>query len=536
MRAYLFAFCVLACGCADDPAPAPAQSNACLSVDPGPSPIRRMTRFEYNNTVRDLLGDTTSPAAGFGAEEEALGFNNNAANLVTSSTLAEKYMLAAEGISARVTEKLSRILPCDPAHIGEEPCAREFIDRFGARAYRRPLAPGEADMLYAVFAYGRTIHDFREGIRMVIEAALQSPHFLYRVEFGAPNRPSDGIVRLNNWEIASRLSYLLWGTMPDDELFAAAEAGLLQTRKEISAQARRMLDDPKARDVTLEFHRQWLDYDRIASATKDPVLFPTWSSDLKNAMKKETERFIDAVIFEESGDLGALLTASYSYLSPELAEFYGVTPPSGSGFERVELDPSERAGLLTMGSLLTINAHSNQTSPVHRGKLVREAFLCDIMPPPPPDAVIVVPEPDPDSTARERFAEHSKNPACAGCHQLMDPLGFGFENYDPIGRFRAEENGAPIDASGNIVDSDINGEFIGAVELAHKLTGSEDVRGCYTKQWFRYASGRGETRADDCSMAVLKERFKATGGNIKELLVALTQTDAFLYRKAGGAQ
>lgn len=538
MRAYLLSFSILAFGCADDPAPAdpPAQLNACSAADPGPSPIRRMTRFEYNNTVRDLLGDETMPAADFGAEEEALGFNNNAANLVTSSTLAEKYMIAAEGISARAIKAPSRLLPCEPEVIGDEPCARQFIDRFATRAYRRPLAPGEADLLFAVFAYGRTIHDFSEGIRMVIETALQSPHFLYRVEFGGKNGPFEGIVRLNDWEMASRLSYFLWGTMPDDDLFAAAEAGLLQTKKQISGQARRMLDDPKAREVTLDFHRQWLDYDRIASATKDPVLFPSWSPALKDAMKEETEMFIDAVIFDDDGDLGELLTAPYTYLNPELAAFYGVDAPGGPGFERVELDPTQRAGLLTMGSLLTMNAHSNQTSPVHRGKLVREAFLCDPMPMPPPDAVITVPTPDPNSTARERFAEHSKNPACNVCHALMDPLGFGFENYDAVGRFRTEENGAPVDASGSIIESDINGDFDGAVELAHKLTGSEDVRGCYAKQWFRYATGRGETRADNCSMDALKERFRATGSNIKELLVALTQTDAFLYRKAGGAQ
>jgi hypothetical protein len=541
MRARLFALsalCALAFGCADDPEPAapPVQSGECLTVDPGPSPIRRMTRFEYNNTVRDLLGDKTLPAADFGAEEEALGFNNNAANLVTSSTLAEKYMLAAEGISSRATEKLSRILPCEPELIGDEPCARQFIDHFGARAYRRPLAPGEADMLFALYSFGHTVHDFREGIRMVIEAALQSPHFLYRVELGAPDGPSENVVRLNDWEMASRLSYFLWGTMPDDQLFTAAEAGLLNTKEQVADQAKRMLDDPRARQVTLDFHRQWLDYDRIASATKDPALFPSWSALLKDAMREETERFINAVIFEEGGELGALLTASYTYLSPELAEFYGVTVPSGPGFNRVELDPTERAGLLTMGSLLALNAHSNQTSPVHRGKLVREAFLCDIMPMPPPDAMITVPTPDPNSTARERFAEHSKNSACRGCHELMDPIGFGFESYDAVGRFREEENGAPVDASGSIVQSDINGEFDGAVELAHKLTGSEDVRACYATQWFRYASGRGETHADDCSMAALRERFKAAGGNIQELLVALTQTDAFLYRKAGGAQ
>jgi hypothetical protein len=517
--------------------PPDIQPQSCVDgPQPGDSPIRRMTRFEYNNTVRDLLGDDTNPADSFGAEEEALGFNNNAANLVTSSTLAEKYMLAAEDIALRATEPLGKVVKCDPAVIGEEPCAREFIAEFGKLAFRRPLTVEESDMFFELWQFGRNETDFRVGVELVIQAALQSPPFLYRVEFGLPAEEGAAVVELDPWETASRLSYLLWGTMPDEELFAAAEAGQLATKEEIATQARRMLDDPRAKDAVANFHQQWLDYDRIANVGKNAALFPDWSSAVGQLMREETRAFIDHVVFTGEGSLDALLTAPYSFMNAELAEFYDVDGPAGAAFEKVELDATKRAGLLTIGTLLTINAHSDQTSPVHRGKLVREQLLCDTMPPPPPDVMITVPAPDPNSTAKERFAQHSADPACSGCHMLMDPIGFGFENYDAIARFRTMENDKPIDATGELAQSDVDGKFDGVVELAGILAGSGDVQGCYTKQWFRYAYGRGETSGDDCTMDWLDARFAEVGGDVKELLVALTQTDAFFYRKAGGAK
>ena len=519
-------------GSADPPLPPLACGTA---VQPGPAPIRRMTRFEYDNTVRDLLGDTTHPAADFGAEEEALGFNNNAANLVTSSALVEKYMVAAEGIAERATEAMSSVVPCDPAAIGEDACAQQFIASFGKRAFRRPLAQDEAELLLGVYQQGRADADFRAGIEMVIEVALQSPAFLYRVEFGVTPRAGEATVRLDGWETASRLSYFLWGSMPDADLFAAAETGKLATKEDIAAQARRMLDEPRARDATGDFHQQWLHYDRIASVGKDAKLFPSWSPAVGQLMRAETSAFIDHVVFEDGGDLHALLTAPYSFMNKDLAAFYGVPGPAGDGFERVDLDPTQRAGILTTGTLLTINAHSNQTSPVHRGKLVRERFFCAQMPPPPKDVKITVPEPTAGSTARERFAEHSQNQACKGCHELMDGIGFGFENYDAVGRYRTEEDGQAIDASGSIAASDVDGSFDGAVAMSKKLAGSHQVERCYATQWFRYAYGRGESAEDACTLAALGDQFAETGGDIKELIVALTQTDAFLYRKAGGA-
>ncbi len=511
----------------------PQPTADCSTPTPGAAPVRRMTRTEYNNTVRDLLGDTTSPAQGFALEEEALGFNNNAANLVTSAALAEKYMLAAEGVAARATAPGTNRIGCDSVALGNEACARQFIESFGKRAFRRPLSSDETALFYAQFSAGLAAEDFVTGIQMVIETALQSPPFLYRVERGVAPAAALTPVRLTDWETASRLSYLLWGSMPDDTLFGAAEQGKLNLREDIAAQARRMLEDAKAHDAVANFHEQWLDYDRVANVGKDAAAFPEWNTELGPLMHEETRRFLDDAVFGEGGGLSYLLSSPNTFLNPKLATFYGVAAPAAEGFTRVTLDASQRAGLLTLGSLLTINAHSNQTSPVHRGKLVRERLLCANIPPPPANVMIKAPEPDPNSTTRQRFAQHSADATCKGCHTLMDPVGFGFENYDGMGRYRLTENGVAVDASGELTGTDVDGTFSGVVGLAAKLAQSANVRDCYATQWFRFAYGRGENTADACSLATLSSHLGNSGGNIKELLVALTQTDAFLYRPAG---
>lgn len=526
-----------------DPDPDPEPQLVCTGeIEPGPSPIRRMTRFEYNSTVRDLLGDTTKPASTFGAEEEALGFNNNAANLNVSDQLANKYLIAAEGVSERATDPavMAATLGCDVAASGQDACAQQFIATFLPRAFRRPVAQEEKDAFFALYQKGLAEPEepdpFRVGIQLVIQAALQSPAFLYRVEMGLPAEPGATYQRLSDHEMASRLSYFLWGTMPDPELFAAAEAGQLGTKEEIEAQARRMLADPKARDAIEEFHTQWLDYDRIGNITKDTALFPDYSPAIGQMMREEMRAFIEHAIFEGKGDLATMLTAPYSIMPPELATFYGYAPPEGAvpgEPVKIDLPPTERGGLLTLGALMTINAHTNQTSPVHRGKLVREQFLCFQMPPPPPDVNPVAPQPGDGTTAKERFAQHSNDDGCKACHRLMDPIGFGFENYDSIGRYRTMDSGSPIDATGSVADSDVPA-FQNAVDLVNKMADSEDVQGCYVKQWFRFGYGRGETKADACTVKTLQEGFLDQGGDVRELLVALTQTDAFLYRRAGG--
>ena len=518
-----------------DPDGPPDGTLSCdaAAIHAGDAPVRRMTRFEYDSTVRDLLGDGSAPSSSFPADEVSGIFNNQASTLVVTQLLAEGYMNAAESVAATAVQSLDALVGCDPQMDGPDACGAQFIESFGKRAFRRPLDADARAMLTSVFTSALTQWDFQTGIRLVIETALQSPRFLYRLELGMPDPGSPGVAKLDDHEIASRLSYLLWGSMPDDALFAAADAHALQKPEELAKQARRMLADPRARAVVADFHDQWLGLGKLDTTDKDTTVFPAYNPLLKAAWRQETAAFVNDVVFDGHGDLATLLTAPYTMMNGDLAAYYGVSGgPSGSGFQRVDLDPEQRSGLLTQPSVLAVNAHANQTSPVHRGKFVRERLLCEPIAPPPPNVKAVPPEVDPTATTREKFAQHSKDPYCASCHHLMDPIGFGFEHYDGIGLWRAQDHNLPVDATGEVKDSkDANGKFDGAVELAQRLAKSEEVRACVVTQWFRYGHGRPDVKDDGCTIAQLQASFATAKYDIKELLVALTQTDAFRYRK-----
>ncbi|HEU4406293.1 MAG TPA: DUF1592 domain-containing protein [Polyangiaceae bacterium] len=522
-------------GCQSADEVAPASAPLCgVDTSPGPAPARRLTRWEYNNTVRDLLGDGSRPADAFPADEEALGFSNNATALTTSSTLVQSYMLAAEGLAERAAERLGPLLPCDPAGPAGDACGRQFVAAFGRRAFRRPLGDDEVEGFAGLFRGGAGAGD---GAKLVVEAMLQSPPFLYRIELAGAPAEGAASVPLGPFELASRLSYFLWGTMPDDALFAAAESGRLAAREGVAAEARRMLADPKARELVGRFHEEWLDYDRVLSLGrgKSAQYFPEWSPEYPPLMLEEARAFVGHVVFDEpAGDLTTLLTAPYTFVNAELAAFYGLEgAPAGEAFARVE--GGGRAGLLTLGALLAFHAHSDQTSPVHRGQMVRERLLCDPVPPPPPEFDTTVPKVDEAPTARARFAAHSEQRACSGCHVKLDPIGFGFEAFDGVGRPRQlEADGSAVDASGELTGTDVDGRFVGVPELAARLARSAQVRRCYVTQWFRFAQGRAEAEADRCSLESLREAFAASGGNVRELLVSMTQTDAFLFRPVGG--
>ena len=512
------------------------------------TPIRRLTRFEYNNTVRDLLGDTTNPADVLPPEEEVAGFNNQAAALTSSDLLIEQYMKVAEDVSERAVQNLTGLLPCDPALDGEDACALSFIESFGRRAYRRALSQSEIARFKSLFDWALQDADlgrFKDGIQLVIEAALQSPKFLYRAELGEETPIEGDIVPFTSWEMATKLSYMLWNSMPDDELFAAAEADALRTKDQIKAQAVRMIEDDKARDVIRNFHTQWLMLTHLDSVTKDTGVYPTFRGSLRPLWKEEIQAFIEHVIMEGDGSLQTLLTADYSFMNEELAAFYGddvLDSVTGSEFRQVQLDPARRAGLLSTAGLMATHANLNQSSPVFRGKFVREQLMCDTLPLPPNDLVIEPPELDPNKTTKEQFEEIGANPSCSGCHALMNPIGFIFEHYDGVGLWRDQQNGKDIDATGEVVQTeDIDGTYDGAVELAHALAESTQVRECVSSQWFRFAYNRTVTTEDSCSLEQLNQVFADSGFDIKTLLVELTQTNAFLYRRAvdldsGGAQ
>ncbi len=503
------------------PSPDGVVESASCTPDPGPSSMRRLDRFEYDNTVRDLLGDESRPARDFPAEEEAFGFTNNSSLLGMSPVLGEQLMTVAETLAERALPRVSTLAGgCDVAKQGAPTCARAFVQRFGLHAFRRPLEQDEIDAFVALHASGGT---FERGARYVISAMLQSPAFLYRIEGnGSTVAP---------YELASRLSYLLWGSMPDDTLFAAADEGNLATAADVEREARRMVRDPRAQGMVAQFHREWLELERIGEAVKDAAVYPAWNNEVRADQKHETELFLEEVFFRD-GRLSSLFTAPYTFVNARLAGLYGVESPAGSGFVKVPVDPTKRMGFLTQGSFLSANAKSNQTSPIHRGKFVREKLLCDLLPPPPNNIVIKPPDVTPDSTTRERFEQHTANPACQGCHRLMDPIGFGFEHFDGIGRYRAVEAGKAVDAKGEIVSTtDADGTFSSVSELANKLARSKQVESCVIVQWFRFAYGRRESEADRCTLEKLRTGFTSGGGDMRELLVQLALTETFRSRR-----
>ncbi len=513
------------------------------------TPIRRLTRFEYNNTVRDLLGDDTNPADALPPEEEVAGFNNQAGALTTSDLLVEQYANVAETVSARAVTNIEALMDgCDPVSQGGDGCALSFIERWGQRAYRRPLVQEEIDRLKGVFDWAVADPDlgtFEDGIQMVIEVVLQSPFFLYRPEYGSDTPIEGDVVPFTSWEMATKLSYMFWNSMPDDPLFEAAANDALVTREQIAAQARRMLEDGRAKDTIRNFHRQWLLLTELENVTKDTSIYPAFNASLRPLWEEEIQTFIEQVILEGDGTLETLLTGDYSFMNEELANFYGndvIDPVTGTEFRRVQLDPTRRSGLLTSAALMATHANLNQSSPVFRGKFVREQLMCDTLPLPPNDLVIEPPELDPTKTTKEQFEEIGADPACASCHSLMNPIGFIFEHYDGVGQWRDQQNGKDIDAVGEVVQTDdLDGTYDGAIELAQALATSTQVQECVSSQWFRFSYNRSVTPEDSCSLDQINETFVASNFNVRELLVALTQTNAFLYRRAvvaeqGGAQ
>ncbi len=503
----------------------------CSKINVSFAPLKRLTREQYDNSMRDLLGVDTRPSNAIAADEKLSAFYSNSVSPVTRLTV-EQYSDAAEDVArAVVAEKLETITGCSGANQNTV-CADQFIASFGERAFRRPLAVEEAARYHELFvAY--EAGGFASAIRLVLQTMLQSPSFVYHLEL-TPAPSGAAITPLGGYELASRLSFALWNTSPDRDLLAAAAAGTLDSEQGLKAQAERLLASDRSRDALASFHLQWLGLDGLLENTvKDRVLFPNWNTELKTAMRDETVGFADFVIRRGDGKLTTLLSAPFTVASgnPELLKIYGATADPGPD-GTIALDPTQRAGLLTQAAFLATHAHSNQTSPVHRGLAVRKNLLCTPLPDPPANVDNTPPEPDPTATTRVRFEQHRVDPSCRGCHELLDPIGVGFEVYDALGSYRTMENNLPIDSAGELVAAgDASGPFNGAVELARRLAESAEVRDCVKKQWFRFSLGRSEGDQDACTLLSLSEQFAASDYDIKALLLALVTSDAFRYRK-----
>lgn len=528
-------------GCATDDVPShpatggsagsgggPTEPVSCESTVPGAAPLRPLTRFQYDNVVRDLLGDTTKPAQAFPPENEVDGYRTYAAANVANPLLIERYLSTAEAVAGRaVKERLADVAPCAEG-ADAATCGHDFVKAFITRAFRRPPTDAELLPLTQLFDVGNA-KSYSYGVELVVQAVLQSPQFLYRIDSLRAPTPETGAIALGPYELASRLSFTLWGSVPDPQLIAAAEAGQLVTAADVEREARRLLDDPRAHDIVRDFGDQWLGLARLDGAVREGTDVEV--TRLNGALRESINAFIDDAYFGQHGSFERLFTDSRVWLNSTLSPIYGGAA-TGEGFEPQET-AEPRSGLLTQPALLALLSHSDQTAPVIRGVFVRERFLCLPVASPPPEVNAVPPDPDPNATTRERFRQHTEQEACSGCHKLIDGIGFGFERYDQLGRYRATENGLDVDDSGEVLgtgEATLEGAFNGLGELSARLSTSEISRNCLVTNWYRYSFGRQEQPADGCSIDQVKERFKTSQGSLKELLVGLTQTDAFLYR------
>lgn len=491
---------------------------------PAPPTLFRLTRAQYLNSVRDLLGAVELPAD-IEADTPLHGFTSIGASEVTISPRAvEQYEAAAHQLAQQVfaAERRVAFTGCDAP---DAACARGFLARFGRQAWRRPLSQAELDALTGLFEQLATdLQDRWQALQFTTAGVLQAPDFLFRVEQGEPAASGR---RYTGYEMAARLSYLLWNSTPDAALLDAAERGELTDAAGVQAQAERLLADPRARDTIRAYFGEYFNLGRLDHLEKDRDLFPQMSATLGAAMRGEIERVIDDLVFEQDTDLRALLTTRRTFVTAELAALYNLPAVEETGFVPVEL-PADgpRGGLMTMGGILALNAHNTVTSPTHRGKFIQNMLLCFDVPPPPPGVVTSLEEIPDDGvpiTTRQKLARHAEDPACAGCHTLMDPMGLPLENFDAIGAWRTTENGLPIDASGAI-----NGEpFVGARALGERLREQDAIADCVARRLFRHATGRLEEPGQERAVLDLTDAFIADGHRFKSLLIELVLSDGF---------
>ncbi len=498
----------------------------------GQTALRRLGKGELLNTMHDLL-----PALpqGFDANIDLPLDNDIQLAFSLPGTVSDlevkRFMDLAEATIATLgTRAPGNQVSCTGSD--QTACARSFVTTFGKRAFRRPLDPVEVDDLIALYTKLRTDpqmnYGFADALGIVVEAMLQSPGFLYRWERGLAAPQMDGaLVKYDHYEMASRLSYFLWNSMPDDALFAAADAGKLATPDQLAEQATRLLQDPRTDSTLADFVTQWLELGTLSGLIKDANVYPTFKPELRDSMRAETVAFSRDVLRGSQPTFSALLTAPYTFVDARLAQYYGVVPDATG---RVDLSGTARLGLLTQGAVMAVKGNSYRTSPVRRGKFVLNRMLCGTVPPPPPDVVPELPPPDPTKTVRQQMADHRSKPSCAACHQTMDLLGFAFEHFDGAGNYRNDDSGHPIDSSGSATLDGATVNFQDATALAKLLASSHEAHDCFTRQWLRYAIDRFEQTADTAAVGYLTTSYEGSGLDTRDLIVRITRTLPFSHR------
>jgi hypothetical protein len=499
--------------------------------------LRRLTVTELDNSIRDLLQDDSRPAAKFLPEEILPPFDNDYGQQFVSTVLVESIEKVAADVTLRFLQDVSRrdaVLGCTPADpaAADATCLRRFITEFGRRILRRPMLEEDVDSFQATAeAYIAREGDFYAGIEVALGAFLQHPAFLYRVEAGTPVPAQPGVFKLDDLEVATRLSFLIWGSTPSSKLLDVANSAGLSTPNQIRDVAQTMLDDPRASQTMDRFHALWLGYSVLPHEQA-----------LATSMRAETSALIERTFMNDEPWTN-LLTATDTYVDQTLADLYGLpVPATGSGW--VSYPDAGRRGLLSHGSFLSMAGNFSDTSPTQRGKLIRTRLLCQEIPPPPPD----VNDAEPTTSAAgpcklDRYAAHrASGTVCAGCHALMDPVGFGLENYDRLGRFRTHDIDADQDSptygqpleqceipgEGEVVGI---GKFNGPAQLSEVLLAGDVLGPCVAEQFYRFAVGRKKDDMDAAAIDEYKTTFATSGNQFRELVLSLVASRGFGYRR-----
>lgn len=497
----------------------------------GHSSLRRLTPLQYENSVKALLEPADLEVPELQASLTAFGFSNFAAQQVPSALVIQQFQRAALEVTRQALPQISVWTRCDAGQ-HTQACGVAFLEPFVSRAFRRPMSAESTAPYLDFFRSQFAEHGFEIAVSLTVQAILQAPEFLYHLEQGSGS-PTDGIEKLDDHSIAARLSFLIWNSLPDQVLIEAAQRGELATAQQVRAQARRMLADDRAKSTIRSFFEQWLDLHKLDTTSLDPATYPTFTPQTPQRLREGLLRRVEHVVFSGEGTLDELLLGREAWVTPELAAIYGVSHPGQATWELVELPGKQRAGLLTDAAWLASRAHAVHPSPVQRGVFVLERMLCEPPYPPPADADTTPPKADPQTatTNRERYIQHVLDPACAGCHKPIDGIGMGFEHYDALGRWRDQDNGIAVDASGELFDIDQAGTFDGALELSSRLSASTEVQSCVATQLFRYSMGRDASEQDACQLEDMRLLFSQSRGHFIRFIETLTASDAFRYRK-----
>lgn len=499
--------------------------------------MRILTAPQYRRAVTDLLGAAAAAELEPPPDIAVLGFDAvGSAQFAMTSDAVRAYegsARAAAAVAIADAQWFDEWVGCDASSSADEDCLRDFVVSFGRRAWRRSLVDDEIATWVAIGTAGSEATGRADGgIEAIVSGLLQSPHFLYLVEIGVPDPDDPSRLRLDGYEVATRLAFFLTGTAPDGALLDAAEVGELDSADGIRTHAAELLARPGAREAVREFFDELFRLRDLPAVAKDSVQFPEFSAELAAAMREETLLLFDDAAF--SGvDFRGVFAAEYTFVDDELAALYGLPAPGGDELVRVEL-PADgpRAGVLGQASFLALMSHPNSTSPTLRGKFVRERVLCETVAKPPPDVDTSFPDIDPDNptTTKDRLLEHRENPTCAGCHTLMDDVGLGLEQFDAIGRFRETENGLTIDASSNF-----DGQaFTGLRELGVLLQDDPRTASCLARNFVRVATGHVESPDQVPLLLALDDAFAEVNYDVVELLVAIATSDAFRYAEPPG--